>query len=71
MKAKKLLSKAQLHLKACHLLKLPPSWIVSVIPNSGKTKYFIHYMAISIKGKPLPITQLVDAKDLEKSKPCR
>ncbi|TYQ29442.1 hypothetical protein PseudUWO311_00660 [Pseudanabaena sp. UWO311] len=70
-KPPKPLSKAQLHLKACHLLGLPPSCILNVVQNSGKSKYFIHYVTLSPRKKAIYSTELVPAKDLERSKPCR
>lgn len=68
MKAKKPLSKAQLHLKACHLLAIPPSLILNIVPNVSKTKYFIHWMAVNLNGNAKHHVELVTAKDLEKQK---
>lgn len=68
MKTKKPLSKAQLHLKACHLLAVPPSLILNIVPNCAKSKYFINWLTVSRNGKPVYHTELVTAKDLEKQK---
>ena len=70
-KPQKPLSKAALHLKACNLLAVPPSCIIEVIPNTAKTKYFIHWRLFSSKGKAIYHTELVAAKDLEGRKVCR
>lgn len=64
-KTKKPLTKAQLHLKACHLLALPPMCILNVVPNCAKTKYFIHSRTFTTKGKAIYHTELVAAKELE------
>ena len=69
-KTKKPLTKSQLHLKACMCLAMPPSCILNVVPNCGKSKYFIHYVVIK-RGKPTYLTEIVQAKDLEKLKICR
>jgi hypothetical protein len=63
-KTKKPLTKAELTLKASRCLGFHPNCILNVVPNSGKSKYFIHYVVIS-RGKPSYLTELVAAKDLE------
>lgn len=68
MKTKKPLTKADLHLKACRLLAVPPACILNVVANCAKTKYFIHWRIFTTKGKPIYHTELVAAKDLEKLK---
>lgn len=67
-KTKKPLSRADLHLRACHLLALPPNNILNVVPNSGKTKYFILLVSFNRQGNCVYSTELVAAKDLEKIK---
>ncbi len=67
-KTKKELTRADLHLRACHLLAVPPSNILNVVANSAKTKYFIHLVSVNRQGKATYTTELVDAKDLLKIK---
>jgi hypothetical protein len=64
--SRKLLTKAELHLRASRFLGLPLSCILNVVPNFGKDKYFIHRVSFSTRGKAIYATELVYAKDLEK-----
>jgi hypothetical protein len=68
MKTKKILTRAQLKFKACTYLQIPPSLVLDVIPSCGKTKYFIHWLTVSLKGSPIFHIDVVAAKVLEKQK---
>lgn len=65
MKTKKPLTRAQLISNAYLFLDIPKSWILDVVPNCGKTAYFVHWSQLQLNGKAIIRTTLISKETLE------
>jgi hypothetical protein len=52
-------------INASHFLNVPKIWIVYIVPNCGKTAYFVHWNEFRLNGRSIPRTTLVSKETLE------
>jgi hypothetical protein len=52
-------------INASRFLNVPKIWIIYIVPNCGKTAYFVHWNEFLLNGRTIPRTTLVSKETLE------